>query len=140
MKIEKVTRFGVSLPQRLLENFDNLLAEKGYSTRSEAIRDLIRDFLVKQKWNEKGEVVGTLTLVYSHDVRGVTDKLTETQHKHHGNIISSMHVHLDQHSCMEVLVIIGEAGDVKKISDGIIASKGVKHGKLVMTTRGESLT
>jgi CopG family nickel-responsive transcriptional regulator len=140
MKSERVTRFGVSLPQKLLENFDTILDEKGYPNRSEAIRDLIRDFLVKQEWNEKGEVVGSLTLVYSHDVRGVSDKLTEMQHNYHGNIISSMHVHLDEHSCMEVLVIAGQNQDVMCIADGLIASRGVKHGKLVMTTRGKDLS
>lgn len=139
MKKDKVSRFGVSLPQQLLESFDLIIGGKGYSNRSEAIRDLIRNFIVEEEWKGESDVVGSLTLVYDHDVRGVTDKLTEMQHRFHGNIISSMHVHLDEHNCMEVLVIAGKAQDVKKIADNLIAAKGVKHGKLVMTTKGENL-
>lgn len=132
----KVTRFGISIPTKLLERFDDLIQEKGYPNRSEAIRDLIRGHLVEEEWKEGGNVVGSLTLIYDHDVRGVSDNLTEMQHNAHGNIISSMHVHLDEHHCMEVLVITGLAQEVQRIADNLLASKGVKHGKLVMTTKG----
>ncbi len=139
MNEPNLTRFGISIPNKLLKKFDALIDEKGYTNRSEAIRDLIRNCLVEEEWSGTGEVVGSLTLVYDHDVRGVSDKLTELQHSFHGNIISSMHVHLDEHNCMEVLVITGKAGDVKNIASSLIVSRGVKHGKLVMTTSGGDL-
>ena len=139
MNEPNLTRFGISIPNKLLKKFDTLIDEKGYTNRSEAIRDLIRNFLVEEEWGGAGEVVGSLTLVYDHDIRGVTDKLTEMQHHYHGNIISSMHVHLDEHNCMEVLVIVGSVESVKNIASSLVASRGVKHGKLVMTTKGKNL-
>jgi len=139
MKEETLQRFGVSIPQTLLERFDSMIREKGYSNRSEAIRDLIRGFIVEEEWERGGDVVGSVTLVYSHDVHGITDKLTEMQHTFHGNIISSMHVHLDEQNCMEVLVVAGRSRDVKRIAESLIAARGVKHGKLVMTTRGSRI-
>ena len=134
-----LTRFGISIPNKLLKKFDTLIDEKGYTNRSEAIRDLIRNFLVEEEWDGNSDVVGSLTLVYDHDGRGITDKLIEMQHSFHGNIISSMHVHLDEHNCMEVLVIAGPVESVKNIASGLVASRGVKHGKLVMTTKGTNI-
>ncbi len=136
----ETVRFGISIDDKLLKSFDCLIEEKGYLNRSEAIRDLIRASLVELKW-EKGEeeTVGTVTLVYNHHVRDLSDKLTEQQHGHHDQIVSSLHVHLDAHNCLEVLVVRGKAREVKKIADELIGVKGVKHGKLVMTTTGEEL-
>jgi CopG family nickel-responsive transcriptional regulator len=136
----ETVRFGISIDDKLLKSFDLLIEEKGYLNRSEAIRDLIRASLVESTW-EKGddETVGTVTLVYNHHVRDLSDKLTEQQHSHHDQIISSLHVHLDAHNCLEVLVVRGKAWEVKKIADELIGVKGVKHGKLVMTTAGEEL-
>jgi CopG family nickel-responsive transcriptional regulator len=136
MRKDLVSRFGVSIPDELLRSFDAVIEEKGYTNRSEAIRDLIRDLIVSEEWMGEDEVIGSLTLIYDHDVRGVSDKLTEMQHKFHGHIISSMHVHLDEHNCMEVLVMVGKAKAVKRISDTLLASRGVKHGRLVRTTKG----
>ena len=136
----EICRFGVSIDEKLLDNFDKLIGEKGYVNRSEAIRDLIRASLVELKWEaEEEETVGTVTLVYNHHVRDLSDKLTEHQHAHHDNIVSTLHVHLDAHNCLEVLVVRGAAKVVKKIADELIGVKGVKHGKLVMTTTGEEL-
>jgi CopG family nickel-responsive transcriptional regulator len=136
----ETVRFGISIDDKLLKSFDLLIEEKGYLNRSEAIRDLIRASLVESKW-EKGddETVGTVTLVYNHHVHDLSDKLTEQQHTHHDQIVSSLHVHLDAHNCLEVLVVRGKAWEVKKIADELIGVKGVKHGKLVMTTAGEEL-
>ncbi len=133
-------RFGISIDDKLLQNFDRLIEEKGYLNRSEAIRDLIRASLVELKW-EGGdeETVGTVTLVYNHHVRDLSDRLTEHQHTHHHQIVSALHVHLDAHNCLEVLVVRGKARDVKRIADGLIGVKGVKHGKLVMTTMAGEL-
>jgi CopG family nickel-responsive transcriptional regulator len=135
-----ITRFGISLDDKLLERFDKLISEKGYSNRSEAIRDLIRDSLVKGEW-EVGteETVGTITLVYSHDTRELTDTLTDLQHHFYTSIISTMHVHLDKHNCLEVLVVRGRARDIKRIADRLIGTKGVKHGKLSVTTTGREI-
>ena len=136
----EICRFGVSIEEKLLESFDTLIKKKGYVNRSEAIRDLIRASLVELKWEAgEEETVGTVTLVYNHHVRDLSDKLTEHQHAHHDNIISTLHVHLDAHNCLEVLVVRGSAKVVKKIADELIGVKGVKHGKLVMTTTGEEL-
>ncbi len=138
--MEKVVRFSTTIAPKLLEQFDVILEKKRYANRSEGIRDLIRDFLVESEWEEKkGEAVGSLTLLYDHDVRGVSDKLVELQHSHHTNILSSMHVHLDEHNCLEVLVIKGNANEIQRISDGLIAARGVKHGKLVMSSTGKEL-
>lgn len=136
----ETVRFGISIDDGLLERFDRLVDAKGYVNRSEAIRDLIRDALVEQAWQAGNEeTVGTVTLVYDHHVRDLSDRLTEQQHHHHSQIISTLHIHLDAHNCLEVLVVRGQAAIVKKIADELIGVKGVKHGKLVMTTTGQGL-
>ncbi|MBK5275033.1 MAG: nickel-responsive transcriptional regulator NikR [Desulfuromonadales bacterium] len=133
-------RFGISLDEKLLENFDQLIEQKSYMNRSEAIRDLIRAALVEERCGaEDQEAVGTVTLVYNHHVRDLSDKLTEQQHSHHDQIVSSLHVHLDAHNCLEVLIIRGVVKDIKQIADELIGVKGVKHGKLVITTTGMDL-
>ena len=135
-----VTRFGISLDEILLKKFDDLIRKKGYSNRSEAIRDLIRDALVMEEWEgTTGETVGTITLVYSHEKRELLDLLTRLQHLHHDLIISSMHIHLDEHNCLELIAVRGKAEDIKRIADRLIGSKGVKHGKLTLTTTGKRL-
>ncbi|MDZ7271251.1 MAG: nickel-responsive transcriptional regulator NikR [candidate division KSB1 bacterium] len=135
-----LTRFGISLDEELLQRFDALIEEKGYSNRSEAIRDLIRDALVQREWEkEAGERVGTITLIYDHHLRELPERLTELQHRYTGQIISTMHVHLDHDNCLEVLAVRGEAQVVRNIADQLIGTKGVKHGKLVTTTTGREL-
>ena len=136
-----LTRFGISIDQRLLERFDTLLSDKGYVNRSEAIRDLIRAALVEEDWaRDDKEMVGTVTLVYDHHTRDLADKLTEQQHSHHDAIVSALHVHLDAHHCLEVVVVRGRAPDVKRLADELIGTKGVKHGKLVTSTTGMDLS
>ena len=136
-----LTRFGISLEEDLLKRFDHLITRKGYANRSEAIRDLIRDNLVKQEWDAGDrEIVGAITLVYSHDTRELTDTLTDMQHHFHNSTVSSMHVHLDEHNCLEVLVVRGKGNEIKKIADRLIGTKGVKHGKLTVTSTGKKLT
>jgi CopG family nickel-responsive transcriptional regulator len=133
-------RFGISLDEKLLANFDELIEQKSYMNRSEAIRDLIRASLVEERLGfEDQEAVGTVTLVYNHHVRDLSDKLTEHQHSYHDRIISALHVHLDAHNCLEVLIIRGAVKDIKQIANELIGVKGVKHGKLVMTTTAENL-
>jgi len=128
------------MESKLLYQFDELIKKKNYNNRSEAIRDLIRDFIVENQWEaEDVETFGTITYVFNHEVREISDKLTDMQHKHYQNIISTMHVHLDKHNCLEVMVVKGTSKEITKIADEIISTKGVKHGKLVMTTTGENL-
>jgi CopG family nickel-responsive transcriptional regulator len=135
-----MVRFGVSADARLLARFDGMIVEKGYANRSEAIRDLIRNQLVEFDWSKnKEEMVGTITLVYNHEFRELTEKLTELQHYNHANIISVLHIHLDGHNCLEVLVVKGKCDKIKIISDRLIGTKGVKHGKLTMSTTGKEL-
>jgi CopG family nickel-responsive transcriptional regulator len=123
-----------------LNKFDLLIEEKGYSNRSEAIRDLIRNALVEEEWTrENEETVGAVSLVYDHHTRDLADKLTEHQHSHHKEIISSLHVHLDEHHCLEVVVIKGKARKIKRLAEELIGTKGVKHGKLMTTTTGKDL-
>lgn len=136
----RVIRFGVSADLRLLEKFDEMIAEKGYASRSEAIRDLIRDQLVEFAWTEQNEdVVGTLTIVYNHESTELTERLTDIQHQHHSAIISTLHVHLDEHNCLEVLVMKGKSNQVKSIAAKLVSTKGVKHGKLTVSTTGRDL-
>ena len=135
-----IIRFGISLDSALLQSFDRRIKKKGYANRSEAIRDLIRDSLVTEEWESfTTETVGTITLVYSHDTRELTDNLTDLQHHYHQSILSAMHIHLDGHNCLEVIVVKGKARDIKAIADRLIGTKGVKHGKLAVTTTGKSL-
>jgi CopG family nickel-responsive transcriptional regulator len=137
--MKELVRFGVSLDSDLLENFDDLIARKGYTNRSEAIRDLIRDNLVAQEWDADKETVGTVTIVYDHHVRALTDKLTSIQHDFQHLIVSGMHVHLDHDHCLEVLVVRGRGSEIKQVADTLIGTKGVKHGKLATTTTGRAL-
>jgi CopG family nickel-responsive transcriptional regulator len=135
-----LARIGVAIDSSLLEQFDGLIERRGYTNRSEAFRDLIRDELVEQSWESpEADVVGTVTLVYDHHVRTLSERLTGMQHDHHRNILSTMHVHLDHDNCLEVLVVKGKAGQVRKIADGLISTKGVKHGRLTVTTTGAGL-
>jgi len=133
-------RFGVSIQDKLLARFDSLITQQGYLNRSEAIRDLIRNALVEEDLGkDEEESVGTISMVYDHHTRELSDKLTEQQHSHHKEIISSMHVHLDHNNCLEVVVAKGMTKDIKHLAQELIGTKGVKHGKLMATTTGKNL-
>ncbi len=138
--MSNLARIGVAIDSLLLKRFDHLIGQRGYTNRSEAFRDLIRDELVQKSWEAPdAEVVGTVTLVYNHHVRMLNEKLTGMQHDHHRNILSTMHVHLDHDNCLEVIVVKGKAKNVQHIADGLISTKGVKHGHLTITTTGAGL-
>jgi CopG family transcriptional regulator, nickel-responsive regulator len=138
--MSELARIGVAIDSLLLRKFDELIEERGYTNRSEAFRDMIRGELVQKSWaSPDADVVGTVTLVYDHHVRMLNEKLTDMQHDHHKNILSTMHVHLDHDNCLEVLVVKGKAKSVQKIADGLISTKGVKHGYLTLTTTGAEL-
>jgi CopG family transcriptional regulator, nickel-responsive regulator len=136
----ELSRIGVAIDTDLLEKFDELIAHRGYSNRSEAFRDLIRGELVEEAWAKPDSlVVGTVTLVYDHHVRLLSEKLTEMQHQYYDHVLSTLHVHLDHDTCLEVLVVKGKASEVRRIADGLISTKGVKHGRLTVTTPGAHL-
>src|SRR5712671_5262137 len=138
--MSELARIGVAIDSLLLQKFDRLIGERGYTNRSEAFRDLIREELVQKSWaSPNADVVGTVTLVYDHHVRMLNEKLTDMQHDHHRSILSTLHVHLDHDNCLEVLVVRGKAGAVRKFADALISTKGVKHGRLTITTSGAEL-
>lgn len=131
----KLSRFGVSIDSDLLDSFDSSIKDKGYENRSEALRDLIRDRLVDSVVvGGNGLVVGTVTLIYDHHTRLLPEKLTDLQHEHHEIIISTLHAHLDHQNCLEVIVLRGKSRDVQKLADRLISTKGVRHGRLVMSS------
>jgi len=140
MKKETVSRFSVSLPPSLLRQLDQMSGEKGYDNRSQSIADMIRDHLVEHRQRFGNEdIAGTITLVYDHHKPHLQATLTDIQHDHHDVILSTVHVHLDHHNCLEVLLVRGKAPVVRKIADELISAKGVKHGKLTVTTTGKDL-
>jgi CopG family nickel-responsive transcriptional regulator len=138
--VADLCRIGVAINDDLLEEFDKLIGKRGYTNRSEAFRDLIRNELVQEVWGTSDAIVfGTVTLVYDHHVRMLTEKLTELQHQFHSSILSSMHVHLDHDNCLEVILVKGKAPVVQKLANALIATKGVKHGRFTATTSGGDL-
>jgi CopG family nickel-responsive transcriptional regulator len=121
----------------LVAQLDQMVSAKGYANRSQAIADMVRDELVEHRSSGGSrQIAGTITLVYDHHRRNIQARLTAIQHDHGEQIIATLHAHLDHHNCMEVLAVRGRADQVKKLADGLIAVKGVKHGKLTMTTTG----
>ena len=132
-----LARIGVSLESELLQQFDDIISQKGYSNRSEAIRDLIRDHLVEIQADQNRVIVGTLTIVYDHHRPNLTEKLIEAQHQLDGKVLSSLHVHLDHHHCLEVVVIKGRSREIRDFANGILSLRGVNHGQLVVTSAGE---
>lgn len=139
-QMSELSRIGVAIDSDLLQKFDALILKRGYANRSEAFRDLIRDELVEKAWESpESRVVGTVTLVYDHHVRLLNEKLTDLQHEFYNHILSTLHVHLDHDNCLEVLVVKGRVATVKKIADTLISTKGVKHGRLTITSTGAGL-
>jgi len=135
-------RIGVSLEEELLTRFDELIAERGYENRSEAIRDLIRDALVQRAWersDDREERVAVVALVYDHDSSSLAQKLAHIQHHNHKAVVSTLHVHMDAHNCLEVLVLRGSARDVVEMGNGLASTKGVKYGKFLPATTGRGL-
>lgn len=135
-----LSRIGVAIDSDLLDKFDRLIANRGYTNRSEAFRDLIRDELVERtSESPDSQVVGTITLVYNHHVRMLNEKLTDLQHDFHRSILSTLHVHLDHDYCLEVLVVRGKSSEVRKVADALISMKGVQHGRLTISATESEL-
>ena len=137
---DSVVRFSVSLARDLARELDQMTAEKGYDNRSLAIADMIRAHLIEHRQQMgAGEIAGSITLVYDHHRHHLQDLLTDLQHEHREVIISSLHCHLDHDTCLEVLAVRGKSVAIKKLADEMIAAKGVKHGKLTITSTGKDL-
>ena len=134
-----ITRFGISIEKDLLEKFDRLIGKKGYTNRSEAIRDLIREALVQKSWVEGKEGVGTITMVYNHHQRELTEKLTDIQHHCHKDILSTQHVHLDHDNCLEVIMVKGRPSRIEELANRLRACRGVKHCSLSITSSGKGM-
>jgi CopG family nickel-responsive transcriptional regulator len=134
----ELTRTGVSIEEDLLKQFDRVIRKRGYKNRSEAIRDLIRESLVSEAVDLNRQVVATLSMIYEHHRPNLSNKLNEIQHHSHGNVLAATHVHLDEDNCLEVVIMKGRSGEVKHLADHMLAMRGVKHGKLVLTTTGKS--
>jgi len=140
MKVDQLSRFSLSMPANLVRQFDAMAQEKGFANRSQAVADLVRAALVEHHAQVgTHDIAGTVTLVYDHHKRNIQGLLTDIQHEHGNWIISTLHVHLDHHHCMEVMAVRGPAAQVKAMADQLITAKGVKHGKLTVTTTGEEL-
>jgi len=132
-------RFGVSISSDLLARFDKVIEEKGYVNRSEAIRDLIRNYIVESDWESDEETVGVVTIIYNHHIRELTNKLADLQHTYNTMINSALHVHLDHDHCLEAIVVKGRSSEIKKFADKLIGIKGVKHGQLARTVSGKDI-
>ncbi len=135
----ELVRTGISLDRELLERFDRVIRKKGYKNRSEAIRDLVRDYAVAEDVEENRTVVGTLTLVYDHHRPRLSERLIHAQHHAHGKVLAATHVHLDHRNCLEVVIMKGPSSEMKRLADQLLSLRGVKHGKLVLTTPGRGL-
>jgi CopG family transcriptional regulator, nickel-responsive regulator len=135
----RLTRFSVSIESDLLERFLRASSKKGWENRSEALRHLMREALVRDEWSGADEIVGTITIVYDHHKRELTDRLTSIQHDHHDAVLAATHIHLDHDNCLEMIAVKGTASDVQRIADALIGTRGVKHGKLTATTTGKKL-
>jgi CopG family nickel-responsive transcriptional regulator len=134
-----LSRTGVSIDADLLDQFDQFIENQGYANRSEALRDLIRDRLVSTSvLAPNAEVVGTITLIYDHHSRLLPERLTDIQHEHHASIISTVHAHLDHDTCLEVIVVKGKSKLIQQLADLLISTRGVQHGRLVMSSPGIS--
>ncbi len=135
----ELSRTGISLDQELLAGFDKLIARRGYQNRSEALRDMIREALLADVVDSNKPVVGTLTLVYDHHVPNLSQKLTEMQHHGGTMVLAATHVHLDNHYCLEVIIMKGRSNEIRELADRLLAMRGVELGKLVLTNSGAAL-
>lgn len=137
MKNSKTTRFAVSINESLLNKFDHVLRERQYPNRSQAVQDLIRKFIIEEEWEEKENAMGTITLAFDHHRNNLSETLTAIQHDYHNEIISNMHAHLDSDNCIEVIMVKGKGKRIRELANRLIGTKGVKHGKLTLTSGGK---
>ncbi len=134
-----LARISVSIPNALLERLEQMARQSQYDNRSEFVRDMIRERLVENQWDADGEAVGTITIIYNHHTRGLTEKLVKLQHMHHGAILAGTHVHMDHHLCAEMILAKGPAGEIREVHGLIRQQKGVLHAALSMSSTGKDL-
>jgi CopG family transcriptional regulator, nickel-responsive regulator len=132
-------RFTVSMEEDLLNDFDNFTRERHYQNRSEALRDLIRSRIIDKEWKADKDVMGVISLIFNHHQHGLQEKVTGLQHHFHHHIVSTTHVHMDHDNCLEVIIVHGKAGDVRRLADSLIALRGVRNGHLAMSSTGKDL-
>lgn len=137
--MSELVRFSVSIEKDLIDRFDAVCQERGWSNRSEAIRDAIRRELVAREWEAGEEVTGVITLLYDHHRSGVSERLSEIQHHALDAVVSTTHIHVDEQNCLEVVIVRGEARAIERLADRLIGLKGVKHGELTGTSTGKKL-
>ena len=137
--MSKLFRFGVSLEKELLDKFDHLIREKNYTNRSEALRDLIRQELVKKQWQKGKEIAGAISIIYDHHKREIMNKVTDIQHDFQKLIISTQHIHLDHSNCLEIIAVRGNPKEAQKLTDNLKSIKGVKHATLSMSSTGKEI-
>ncbi len=134
-------RIGISLEDDLLEQFDELISERGYTNRSEAVRDLIREKLVQKQWQSAASrSMGVVMMVYDHHTLDLSQRLADVQHDHFANIVSTLHVHVDHDNCLEILILKGKTRDIQKLGEALVSVRGVKYGKFIPTTTGQGLS
>jgi len=135
-----IERIGISLEKDLLKQFDKLIGAKGYSNRSEAVRDMIREKLIEQDWRApKGEAVATVLLVYEHETMELSQRLTGLEHEEFHYVVSSMHVHMDHDNCLEIMVLRGPGVEIQRLGERLISLRGVKHGRFIPGTTGKAM-
>ncbi len=132
-------RFTVSMEDNLLEDFDDYITDRHYKNRSEALRDLIRGRIIEKEWNADKDVMGVISLVYDHHQHKLQEKVTELQHDFHSQVVSTTHVHMDHHNCLEVIIVRGKAGEVRGLADSLSALRGVRNANLSMSSTGKNL-
>ena len=137
--MSELVRFGVSLEKKLLDKFDNFIRERNYTNRSEALRDMIRQELVKKEWVEGEDVAGAITLIYDHHRKDLLGRITDIKHNHQQVIISTQHIHLDHDNCLEIVAVRGNPAEVQRLADMLKSIKGVKHGILNMSSTGKGI-
>jgi len=137
--VASLVRTGISIDRDLLQRFDRAIARKGYANRSEAIRGLVREHAVTVNVTQNRVIVGSLTLVYDHHQPNLSERLIEAQHHYRGKVLATTHVHLDSRHCLEVIIVKGRSAEVQRLADQLLSLRGVKHGRLVMTTSGKHL-
>lgn len=137
--MDKIIRFCVSIPENMLDELDNKIIKNGYASRSEFVRDLIREKMVEDKWHdENSEVSGVLTLIYDHHQRDLAQKLIDVQHDRFANVLCTNHVHLDEHNCLETIIVKGKPDEIDQMVLEISGLKGVKYSKLTKTATFEN--
>ncbi len=137
--MSELVRVSISIEKPLYERLEKLVRQSGYTNRSEFVRDLVRRQIVQREWDSDREVAGTVTLVYDHHVRGLTDRLTALQHGHRGVVLAATHVHLSHHMCMEVIILRSRASEIRRLADEMRKLRGVLYAELAAASTGEEL-